>query len=146
MVRPVFTFGTSDDARALREEVFVAEQGFKNEFDEHESDCICLVLKLDGLPIATGRLVKIDPATYQVGRVAVKKEYRGQRIGSYLLAFLSEKAKELGANALVAHAQLDKQNFYRRNGFEDFGEGAVDFDEGVPHIYLRKQLVSKWRR
>lgn len=73
MIKPVFTFGLPSDAKALREEVFVQEQGFQNEFGPEDDRCWSLVLYLDDRPIATGRILEIDPETYQIGRVAVKK-------------------------------------------------------------------------
>ena len=82
MVKPVFTFGLPSDAKALREEVFVQEQGFQNEFGPEDDRCWSLVLYLDNRPIATGRILEIDPETYQIGRVAVKKEFRGKTVGT----------------------------------------------------------------
>lgn len=146
VIKPVFHLGLTPDARRIREEVFVEEQGFQNEFDEEDENCITLVLYLDATPIATGRLIKVDPATYQIGRVAVRKAYRHQKVGSYLMEFLFVKARELGAKTCIVHAQLDKQSFYRRLGFYEFGGGVVDEDEGVPHIYLAKDVTPKYYR
>ena len=146
MVKPVFTIGLSPASKQIREEVFCREQGYQNEFDEDDKTAVCLVLYLDETPIATGRLLKIDPATYQIGRIAVLKPYRGKKVGSYLVEFLCEKAKQLGANKIIAHSQLDKQEFYRKLGFYEIGDGAIDYDEGVPHLYLARDLSSKWRR
>ncbi|MCR5348973.1 MAG: GNAT family N-acetyltransferase [Bacilli bacterium] len=140
MVQPVFTIGPSNAAKEIREEVFVVEQGFQEEFDDIDAASISLVLYLDGYPIATGRLVKIDPATYQIGRVAVRKPYRGQKVGTYLMRFLCQKAKSMGAKTAIVHSQFDKREFYNRVGFTEINGGEVDEEEGVPHIYLAKDL------
>ncbi len=140
MVKPVFSIGATPDSRALREEVFITEQGFHNEFDEQDQDCLTLVLYRDGLPIATGRLIKEDPATYDIGRLAVKKEYRGKGVGRAVLDFLCVKAKEMGATRVKAHSQLDKRGFYIKAGFVVIGDGVVDYDEHCPHIWLAKDL------
>ena len=142
MVKPVFTIGPSEDAKQIRTEVFMDEQGFKNEFDELDPTSVSLVLYLDGTPIATGRLIKVDPATYQIGRIAVRKEFRHKQIGSYLMAFLCEKARTMGATTAIVHAQLDKRDFYNRLGFYEYSGGVIDEDEGVPHIYLAKDLYA----
>ena len=142
MVKPVFQIGLHPDAKLIREEVFCQEQGFKNEFDELDQTAISLVLYLDEKPIATGRLTKVDPATYQIGRVAVRKPYRHQQVGSYLMEFLCQKARELGAKTAIVHAQLDKRDFYNRLGFYEFAGGVIDYDEGCPHIYLGKDLYA----
>jgi len=146
MIKPRFSIGLTPEAKLIREEVFVREQGFQNEFDELDDTAISLVLFLDDTPIATGRLTKVDPATYQIGRVAVGHPYRDQRVGSYLMEFLCEKARELGAKTALVHAQLDKRAFYNRLGFYEFSGGIVDEDEGVPHIYLAKDLYAYRRR
>lgn len=146
MIKPVFTLGPSEDAKAIRTEVFMEEQGFQNEFDELDPASISLVLYRDDYPIATGRLVKIDPATYQIGRIAVRKEFRHKQVGSYLMVFLCEKARTMGAKTAIVHAQLDKRAFYNRIGFYEYGGGIIDYDEGVPHIYLAKDLYEGKKR
>lgn len=147
MIKPVFTIGPSPEAKQIRTEVFCVEQGYQNEFDKLDDASVCLVLFLDEQAVATGRLLKVDPATYQVGRIAVRAPYRHKQIGSYLVLFLCERARQMGAKTVIAHAQLDKQAFYRRLGFYDFNDGLIDEDEGVPHIYLAKDLYdSRVRR
>ena len=148
MVKPVFTIGPSPVAKQIREEVFCREQGFREEFDDSDASSISLVLYLDEVGIATGRLVKLDPATYQIGRVAVRKPYRHRQIGSYLMEFLCQKARELGAKTCLVHSQLDKRGFYNRLGFYEFDGGVIDEEEGVPHIYLAKDLYAgkRYRR
>ena len=148
MIKPVFSVGPSQDAALIRIEVFCKEQGYVHEMDDLDPTSISLVLYLDDTPIATGRLAKVDPATYQLGRIAVRKPYRKQKVGSYLVEFLCTKAKELGANKVIAHSQLDKQEFYRKLGFYEIGNGAIDYDEGVPHLYLARDLPSfrRYRR
>ena len=136
MVHPVFTLGPSEDAKAIREEVFCREQGYENEFDELDASSISLVLYLDGIAIATGRLVKIDPSQYQIGRLAVLKPYRGREIGSYAVRFLCKKAREMGARTCLVHAQLEKRGCYLRLGFRILGDGEIDYDEGHPHVYM----------
>ena len=138
MIRPVYSLGPSEDAKAIREEVFCREQGYQNEFDELDADSISLVLYLDETPIATGRLTKIDPSCYQIGRVAVRKPYRGKQVGSYLVRFLCKKAREMGARTCIVHAQMEKRAFYARLGFRLVGEGEIDFDEGHPHVYMSR--------
>ena len=136
MIKPVFSHGLPEDARLIREEVFCKEQGYQNEFDDLDETAISLVLYRNGTPIGTGRLTKIDPSQYQIGRVAVRKPYRNQEIGSYLVKFLCKKAKQLGASTCLVHAQLEKRSFYLRLGFKIIGDGEIDFDEGHPHVYM----------
>lgn len=142
MIKPVFTLGTSLEAKEIRQEVFVKEQGFQNEFDEYEKTATTLVLFLDDIPIATGRLRTLDPETYQIERVAVRKPYRGKRIGTYVVKFLCTKIKTLGGRKAVLHARVDAIPFYQRLGFIVLGDGEILYEEGMPHVEMGKVLVK----
>ena len=151
MIEPVFTFGLNQDARQIRYEVFTLEQGFSDEIDidEHDQSAWHLVLYYDKVPIATGRVYAEDPETYHIGRVAVKKDFRHQKIGSYLMKFLITKAREAGARRVILGAQLDKERFYKSLGFSRMIERDIYEEEGVPHIWMEKSFKkqpSKGRR
>ena len=141
MVKPLFHFGLTDDAKLIREEVFVKEQGFAEEFDENDAKCWHLVLYLDSIPIATGRILEVDPETYRLGRIAVRKQFRGMKVGSYTVKFLCNKALSLGARKAILLAQTDKMAFYRSLGFRPVPDGEVIYEEGVPHAMMYKVLI-----
>ena len=142
MVEAKFYFGVPEDARTIRDEVFTFEQGFSDdiEYDEHDPECWHVVVYLDGYPISTGRVFAEDPETYHIGRLAVRKAYRGQKVGTYTMKFLETKAKTLGARKLMLGAQLDKAGFYEKNGFRKNPTGEIYEEEGVPHILMFKTL------
>lgn len=142
MVKPQFAFGTSKEAHLIREEVFANEQGYKNEFEKDETQYLTLVLFFDGYPISTGRLLELDPETYAISRVAVRKPFRNQKVGTYTMKFLINKAISLGARKVTLGAQLDKKGFYESLGFKESGEGEIYFDEGNPHIKMEKSIVN----
>jgi predicted GNAT family N-acyltransferase len=142
MIEERFAIGLPEDARMIREKVFVEEQGYKNEFTGDDGPCWCLVLYHNGIPMATGRILEIDPETYRIGRVAVLKEYRGKKIGSYVLKFLEVKIKTLGGHKAILHAQLDKKAFYEKNGYAVI-DGTIDYDEGHPHVMMAKELKKQ---
>ena len=52
---------------------------------------------------------------------------------------LEAKVKELGGTSIELSAQLDKQGFYKRNGYKPQGE--VYNDEHCPHIDMKKELA-----
>ena len=146
MVKPVFQFGLMEDAKKIREEVFMQEQGFQDEFDDKEKERWNLVLYLDGVPISTGRLEEEDPETYWIQRIAVRKPYRGMKVGTYTVKFLCNKAISLGARKAILNAQLDKVPFYRSLGFREDPNGEVFLEEGLPHIKMTKVLVRPKKR
>lgn len=75
-----------EDAVFIRKEVFVKEQGFKNEFDEKDNEAHFLVGYENGNPVATCRIFyDTAKSIYIFGRIAVLKPYRGTGLGSLLL-------------------------------------------------------------
>lgn len=142
MIEPKFSLGLPADAQRIREKVFMEEQGFKNEIIPGDDEgAWCLVLYLNGTPIATGRIKEEDPETFHIGRVAVLKEYRGKKVGTYLLKFLETKIMELGGRKAVLGAQIDKKGFYEKCGYAS--EGEIFYDEGHPHIHMSKTLERR---
>lgn len=129
------------EAFALREEVFVAEQGFAPEDELDEQDRTALhVLGRDesGRAVCTARMFAERPGVYHAGRIAVRRALRGQGVGRALMDEVTRRAKELGASELTLGAQYDKAGFYEAVGFVRFGEPFLD--AGYPHIGMRKTL------
>lgn len=145
MIEAKFYRGLPADAKMIRQKVFVEEQGYHCEFTGDDDDCWCLVLYRDQQPIATGRIKEVDPETYRIGRVAVLPEYRGKKIGSYVVKFLQVKIKTLGGHKAILHAQLDKEGFYAQLGYREI-DGVIDEEEGHPHIMMGKELKRKYPR
>lgn len=76
-----------EEAKEIREEIFIREQGFQNELDEIDNEAVHIVLYDDNkCPIATCRIFwNTLMNAYTLGRLAVVKEYRGKNIGSISL-------------------------------------------------------------
>ncbi len=128
-----------DDAKKIREEVFVKEQGFQNEFDEIDGKAVHIVLYDENIPVAVCRLYRENSA-YVLGRLAVIKNYRGKNIGSLMLEEAEKYVREKGSNEIILHAQCRAAEFYKKSGFSEYGD--VDYDEYCPHIHMRKLLQS----
>ena len=134
-----FFNGINKDAKLIREEVFIQEQGFKNEFDEYDDYVDTLVLYNDqNEPIATARVYEIDSVNkiYKLGRIAVRKQFRGLGLGRVLIDNLEKKAKELGAKEFYVSAQVRAVPFYNKCGYKEYGKQYMD--EHVPHIDMKK--------
>lgn len=133
-----FTLGLNDDARLIREKVFVEEQGFNDEFDDIDSYAHHLVLYANNQAIATGRVFLKDKDTYTIGRVAVIKQKRNNNLGTKLLLLLEQKAKELDGKKIELSAQIQAKIFYSKLGYQEVGE--IFLDEEVEHIKMIKKL------
>lgn len=130
----------TDDIRSIREAVFVAEQGFHDEFDEQDEKSFHLVVFYNGKAVATGRVFRSNDKDgfFTIGRVAVLKDYRNLHLGYKVMEFLEEKAKAEGAVKTELSAQCRAQEFYIKCGYKSFGE--VYYDQHCPHIHMEKSL------
>lgn len=135
----VITDYLTDDARKIREEVFIKEQKFINEFDATDSNAKHIVIYDKNLPIACCRFFKGENENeYIIGRLAVLKEYRGMHLGSLMLNETEEYIKKLSAEKLSLSAQVRVAKFYEKQGFHRIGD--TYFDEYCEHIHMEKIL------
>ena len=116
------------------------EQGFAQEvdLDERDSESIHILVYDNNKAIATGRMFKESDDTYHIGRIAVLKNYRGLKIGSLILEVFEKKAKELGAKNVVLGSQIDKTEFYIKNGYQKYGD--IFDDANYPHVMMKKNI------
>ena len=126
-----------DALRAVREAVFVREQGvpLELELDAQDPDCLHVLARdADGRPIGTGRLT---PA-HTLGRMAVLPQWRGRGVGATMLAALTGLARERRWNAIELHAQVDAIGFYLRHGYLPIGPRYME--AGIEHQSMRRAL------
>lgn len=131
--------GVCDNARKIRDEVFVKEQGFKDEFDEIDSYATTLVFYDEDKPIGVCRYFK-DKAEgeYHIGRVAIIKSYRGKGLGAVIMKTAESEIKTEGGTISLISAQLQARGFYEKQGYTAYGD--TYFEEHCEHIQMRKFL------
>ena len=127
-----------EKARDIRICVFMEEQGFKQEFDALDEVCVHLVAFDDDTPVATCRIWEQDEV-WHVGRLAVIKSHRKKGLGAQMLAAAEKYVRTLGGKTISLHAQRRAESFYRKSGYIPFGE--TDYDEGVEHVHMQKDLT-----
>lgn len=127
------------DAKKIREAVFIKEQHFTLEFDEIDNIANHLVVYDNETPIACCRYFpdKQDNC-YILGRLAVLKPYRGQHLGELLITTAEENIRSLHGKKISLSAQVRAQKFYEKQGFT--ASGDVYFDEYCEHIHMEKIL------
>lgn len=118
---------------AIRERVFVVEQGVPEELEHDAADphCLHLLARWHGTPVGTAR---INPQG-RIGRMAVLPDYRRHGIGSALLQQILETAREKGFKEVVLAAQIAAITFYERFGFR--AEGTIFQEAGIDHLMMR---------
>lgn len=129
----------AEDAKMIRQRVFMQEQGFVDEFDDTDLQATQIVLHDEGKPIATCRIFPGNERNaFILGRLAVLKEYRGKNIGAQMLKEAQKAVAKKGGTSISLHAQCRIQKFYEKYGYTVFGE--VGEEEGCPHIWMKKQV------
>ena len=127
-----------EEARRVRQAVFVEEQGFslEGEFDSIDTGegCRHLVVFENGRAVGTARGYDTEPGVWQLGRIALLKECRGSGHGAAILEEMRRKAGELGKLTLRLNAQADKAGFYEKAGYTLTGKTMLD--EGCPHVEM----------
>ena len=85
--------------------------------------------------MGTARVLTKEKGIYKIGRVAVRKEARGQGVGKQLMLDVMDYIKEQKlAKEIRLDAQVSALPFYEGLGFQAYGE--VFQDAGIDHIAM----------
>jgi predicted GNAT family N-acyltransferase len=139
-VKPIYWNASEKEVRAIRNKVFVEEQGVppELEWDGHdERSYHVLAYAPDGTAIGTGRLLQDG----HIGRVAVLMEWRGKGVGRALLEMLLVIANKMGYDEVKLHAQTRVINFYKKRGFTK--QGKEFMEAGIPHIAMKRKTTDQ---
>lgn len=127
------------EAKEIRETVFVKEQGFKKEFDEVDNLARHMIIYEEEQPISTCRFYfNEEKQSFIIGRIAVRKEYRGKGIGRKMLKEAEDIIRQDGGKSTMVSGQVRVEKFYEKLGYQKQGE--VFLDEDCPHIWMKKVL------
>lgn len=146
---PIRWASGAEDVRgafAVRELVFCEEQGVPRaeEIDEHDEHALHLVA-LDpdaGSVIGTLRLLAQQDGA-NVGRVAVRREWRRRGVALRMLRLALDAARERGCPRARLAAQLDAVALYERAGFTV--ESDVFEEAGIQHVWMGLSLCRSAR-
>jgi predicted GNAT family N-acyltransferase len=123
-----------DACYQLRMVVFVDEQAVPpwEEMDAYDETAqhFAAIDDTTGAVVGTARLVDKGEGAGKIGRVAVRKDYRGQGIGRDLMWYVMGAGFRRFAT-LVLDAQVSVIPFYERLGFTAAGE--IFMDAGIEH-------------
>lgn len=123
----------------LRKDVFINEQkvDYNLEFDNYDKSATHFIVLDNDNVIATCRIIDCGNS-YKLGRFAVAKEYRKNKIGSKLLSYVENYARNNNIEYIELGAQIAAQNFYQQNGYKVTSE--TFYDANIPHKMMAKKL------
>jgi len=120
----------------LRVDVFVIEQEcIYPEIDGKDPECLHLFRRINGQIIAYARIVPpgLSYEEPSIGRVIVRKEFRGKHLGEKLVAIaIEEIQKQWPEKGIKIGAQSYLEKFYASHGFNSVSK--VYLEDGIPHI------------
>ncbi|MDP2340605.1 MAG: GNAT family N-acetyltransferase [Deltaproteobacteria bacterium] len=125
---------------AIRQRVFVLEQGVPQdlELDDKDPECTHFLASEGDVDTGTARLLRLEGGKAKVQRVAVSANQRKSGVGRALMRALEAEAKAQGCVVVVLSSQVSAIPFYERLGYE--AQGPVYDDAGIPHRDMSKQL------
>lgn len=120
----------------VRNEVFIDEQKVPEGIEMDGLDSVAKhALVLDGdKAIGTGRILPDG----HIGRIAVKKQYRGRGIGENIMGKLIDFAGNLPLSEVWLSSQYHARGFYQKLGFIETGD--IYQEAGIDHIKMKKKL------
>ncbi len=129
-----------DEARFIRETVFLKEQGFEKEYDNNDNIAKHIVIYENNEAIATCRLYWDDEVNcYHVGRIAVLKPHRGKGLGIKIVTEAENIIRALGGKEVFISGQVQVVEFYvKKLGYTQYGDAYLE--ENKPHVALKKSL------
>ena len=129
-----------EDAKKVRELVFMQEQGFTNEFDEIDNIACHITIYEDNQLVGCARVFTQGNAKeVHIGRIAILKPYRKLGYGSKLVQACESQFQQEEVD-FVLSSQYDKKAFYESLGYRERGD--IYLDETVPHIEMIKKHKS----
>lgn len=127
---------------ALRFEVFVKEQNVPPELELDGEDDIALHIMAEenGAVVGCARVILSENDAH-IGRLAVKKAYRGKGVGSEICRFILDLCRARGIAHIWLGAQLHAVGFYEKLGF--LPRGGIFMDAGIEHIKMEISVQSE---
>jgi len=138
-VIPVQSEDEWQQARAIREQVFVEEQDCppEKEWDGHRDPSRHVLGWEEEEPVATARWRTVpheEEIVAKLERFAVLPAYRREGYGTQLVRAVLDDARRAGFDTFLIHAQAHLEDWYTDLGFESTGR---TFEEvGIPHVEM----------
>lgn len=133
------------DHLMIRRVVFIDEQQVSpsEEYDGRDElpTTMAMVLRCDGAPAATGRLLDVGSSVVHLGRLAVLAEHRGRGLGRAMVQALEQLAVRHQPQrfTMVLDAQEQAAGFYADLGYTRTQRERF-LDAGIWHVEMQRTL------
>jgi predicted GNAT family N-acyltransferase len=124
----------------MRYAIFVEEQkmAYEDEFENDEDNFIhCHIYNRKEL-VACARLGPVTNGAIRIGRIAVRRDLRGNGLGKKIVDYAESVGYKSGCNSFFLIAQSYAKGFYRKMGY--ITEGEEFMEAGILHCKMTKNL------
>lgn len=127
----------------LRSEIFIVEQECPyQDLDDKDYDALHMTLYTDDELIAYARILPVGVSYAEatsIGRVVVKKKYRGLGLGKMLMNLAISRCIDLDPRSPIQiSAQSYLEKFYQELGFSNTGKYYLE--DGLPHQEMIRSI------
>jgi predicted GNAT family N-acyltransferase len=108
--------------------------------DEWENNSIhVLMLDEQDEAIAVGRLQLNSNDEGQIRSMAVRDDLQGNGLGSQIICYIEQKAKEKNLKHILLDARINAVKFYENHGYKVVGDSYLLFGV-IPHFRMKKEM------
>jgi len=111
---------------------------FSSEQLEKEFSDIHIASFIDKNIIGCLILSPIDKNTIQMRQVAIDDNYQGEQIGTTMVKYSEEYAKEYGYKKIILHSREVSVGFYKKLDYNIIGDRFIEI--GLQHWIMEKKL------
>ena len=124
----------------LREDLLRKPLGIsftKEELEKEKSDVLIGAFDDDDI-LGCCMLVEMEPGVVRLRQLAVLNNLQGKGVGTAILQFSENLARDLGYNKITMHARKNTVDFFEKLGYQTVGEEFIEIT--IPHFEMHKEL------
>ncbi|TMI65718.1 MAG: GNAT family N-acetyltransferase [Bacteroidetes bacterium] len=124
----------------LREDLLRKPLGIsftKEELEKEKSDVLIGAFDDDDI-LGCCMLVEMEPGVVRLRQLAVLNNLQGKGVGTAILQFSENLARDLGYKKITMHARKNTVDFFEKLGYQTVGEEFIEIT--IPHFEMHKEL------
>ena len=124
----------------LREDLLRKPLGIsftKEELEKEKNDVLIGAFDDDDI-LGCCMLVEMEPGVVRLRQLAVLNNLQGKGVGTAILQFSENLARDLGYKKITMHARKNTVDFFEKLGYQTVGEEFIEIT--IPHFEMHKEL------
>lgn len=109
----------------------------KEELESEKENMLIAAFEDDDI-LGCCMLVEKDPETARLRQMAVLNNLQGKGVGSAILQFAENLARDRGYKKIMMHARKNTAEFFEKSGYKISGNEFIELT--IPHYQMIKEL------